>query len=162
MRDSMKRSRGRKAKGPRRLTVYIFRVSFRRRMGLYRTISIGANQTLEDLHYAIQAAFDWDADHLYSFFLSCKRWDRDTEYALMDDDFRADYDLPLSRDTRKAKIRGLQLEVGSRMLYLFDYGDNHEFIVELVSKGKQAVNNELPAIIDQRGRSPEQYPEVPE
>ncbi|NTV65560.1 MAG: plasmid pRiA4b ORF-3 family protein, partial [Oscillochloris sp.] len=29
--------------------------------------------TLADLHYAIQHAFDWDADHLYSFYLTNNR-----------------------------------------------------------------------------------------
>ncbi|MBU0684459.1 MAG: hypothetical protein ABIE25_06835 [Thermoplasmatota archaeon] len=162
MARSTRRSTGRRAKGPRRLTVYSFKVSLHRRKDLYRTIAIGANNSLEDLHIAIQEAFDWDADHLYSFFLSGKLWDQDTEYTVLDDEFALDYDLPPSRDTRKARIRDLGLEVGAKFLYLFDYGDNHMFAVELIGRGKQVVKDELPTIIDQRGRSPEQYPDVPE
>jgi len=37
-------------------------------------------QTLVTLHKAIQRAFVWYDDHLYSFFLSGRKWDRDSEY----------------------------------------------------------------------------------
>lgn len=135
-------------------------MSFHRRKDLYRTIALGANNTLEEMHYAIQEAFGWDADHLYSFFLSGKMWDRDTEFTLLDDELMLEYDLPKSRDTRRARIRNLGLKVGARFLYLFDYGDHHAFAVELIRKGKQVVKCGLPVVIDQRGRSPEQYPDI--
>jgi len=37
---------------------------------VWRKIEMRADQTLEELHLAIQNAYDWDADHLYSFFMS--------------------------------------------------------------------------------------------
>lgn len=48
----------------------------------WRKIEVRADQTLEDLHFAIQRAYRWDADHLYSFFMSGRAWDRNTEYTL--------------------------------------------------------------------------------
>lgn len=51
---------------------------------VWRKIEIGAAQTLEQLHDAIQDAFEFDNDHLYSFFMSGKAWDRKTEYCLPD------------------------------------------------------------------------------
>lgn len=47
----------------------------------WRKLELRADQTLEDLHFAIQNAFAWDADHMYSFFMSGKAWDTATEYA---------------------------------------------------------------------------------
>jgi Plasmid pRiA4b ORF-3-like protein len=44
-----------------------------------RTIAAAPENTLADLHYAIQHAFDWDADHLYSFFMNGKRYDEQYE-----------------------------------------------------------------------------------
>lgn len=35
-----------------------------------RTLAVLPEHTLSDLHYAIQRAFDWDSDHLYSFYLN--------------------------------------------------------------------------------------------
>ncbi len=48
----------------------------------WRKIEMRADQTLEALHFAIQEVFDWDGDHLYSFFMSGKAWDNATEYCL--------------------------------------------------------------------------------
>lgn len=52
-----------------------------------RTIEMRGDQTLEQLHLAIQAAFDWDAAHFYSFFLSGVPWDEESEYAPPEDAF---------------------------------------------------------------------------
>jgi hypothetical protein len=64
------------------MKTYTFHVSLPGTGRVWRKIEMGADQTLEDLHYAIQDAFAWDADHMYSFFLSGKAWDRNTEYCL--------------------------------------------------------------------------------
>jgi hypothetical protein len=41
---------------------------------VWRDIEIAANQTLEDLGHLILHAFDFDEDHMWSFFLSGKPW----------------------------------------------------------------------------------------
>src|SRR4051812_47604167 len=48
---------------------------------IQREIEIAANNTLGDLGFAILDAFDFDSDHLWSFFLSGKAWDKTSEYA---------------------------------------------------------------------------------
>ncbi|MGO9790064.1 MAG: hypothetical protein ACLP8S_11405 [Solirubrobacteraceae bacterium] len=35
-----------------------------------------SNQTFVHLHHALQLAFDWDDDHLYTFWLGTKFWPR--------------------------------------------------------------------------------------
>lgn len=52
---------------------------------VWRKVELRADQTLHDLHMAIQAAFSWDADHLYSFFMSGEAWDSGSEYTLFQD-----------------------------------------------------------------------------
>ena len=47
---------------------------------VWRRMEMTGDQTLDELHEAIQRAFHWDNDHLYAFFLSGKAWDRQTEY----------------------------------------------------------------------------------
>ena len=70
--------------------VYTFRVRMRGCAAGYapenateiqREIAITANNTLGDLGFAILGAYDFDSDHLWSFFLSGKVWDKTTEYA---------------------------------------------------------------------------------
>ncbi len=67
------------------MKTYTFHVSLPGTGRTWRKIELRADQTLEELHFAIQDAFEWDADHLYSFFMSGKAWDENTEYALPED-----------------------------------------------------------------------------
>jgi hypothetical protein len=64
------------------MKTYTFHVSLPGTGKVWRKIEIGAEQTLEDLHLAIQAAYDWGNDHLYSFFMNNKAWDPSSEYTL--------------------------------------------------------------------------------
>lgn len=64
------------------MKTYTLHVSLPGAGRVWRKIEVRADQTLEDLHFAIQDAFDFDADHLYSFFMSGKAWDQETEYCL--------------------------------------------------------------------------------
>jgi hypothetical protein len=64
------------------MKTYTFHVSLPGTGKVWRKIEIGAEQTLEDLHLAIQAAYDWGNDHLYSFFMNNKAWDPTSEYTL--------------------------------------------------------------------------------
>ena len=63
------------------MKIYTFKIQLRWQRPVSRTIEIGEDETLHDLHCAIQSAFGWDNDHLYSFFLSGRTWDRQSEYA---------------------------------------------------------------------------------
>jgi hypothetical protein len=55
-------------------TVYEFKVQLERIC--YRVIRCAGRHTFEDLHLAIQEAFAFCDDHLYSFFMDGKRWSR--------------------------------------------------------------------------------------
>jgi hypothetical protein len=64
------------------MKTYTFHVSLPGTGRVWRKIEMRADQTLEELHRAIQHAYDWDGDHLYSFFMSGKAWDGSSEYCL--------------------------------------------------------------------------------
>jgi hypothetical protein len=61
---------------------YIFHISLKGGGRVWRKIELRADQTLHDLHMAIQDAFEWDNDHMYAFFMSGKAWDETSEYRL--------------------------------------------------------------------------------
>ena len=48
---------------------------------IQREIEIAANQTLTDLAWAITEAYRFTDPHLWSFYLSSKRWDKRTEHS---------------------------------------------------------------------------------
>jgi hypothetical protein len=59
---------------------------------IQREIEIAANNTLGDLGFAILDAYNFGSDHLWSFFLSGKAWDKTTEYAYHAGDWDDDED----------------------------------------------------------------------
>ncbi|MEZ4768148.1 MAG: hypothetical protein R2844_06935 [Caldilineales bacterium] len=74
------------------MKTYTFHVNIPGTGRVWRKIEMMEDHTLEDLHWAIQQAFDFGGDHLYSFFMSGQAWDRATEYSLPEDAFEWDDD----------------------------------------------------------------------
>jgi hypothetical protein len=64
------------------MKTYTFHISLPGYGRVWRKVEIPADYTLQELHWAIQEVFNFDDDHLYSFFMSGKPWDRKTEYSL--------------------------------------------------------------------------------
>ena len=155
------------------MKTFIFKVKLKYDKRVWRKIEILGSQTLDDLHMAIQEAFNFDADptHLYSFFMSGKAWDHsDYEYYHPD----AEPQTPLQKKMEtmlsmirgshpeprlpatKVKIESLNLKPKQKFLYLFDYGDQWEFEVEYIKEGSPEKTI-YPRIIHSRGEAPEQY-----
>jgi hypothetical protein len=130
---------------------YTLKVKFRYAKRISRTIEILSRQTLEDLHIAIQNSLNWDNDHLYSFFLYGEAWGEGDRFSSPFED--------MGPYTTEAVIGELGLVKKHKFMYLFDYGDQHEFEVEVVDIQPQAGPGKYPRLIDSRGESPEQYPE---
>ncbi|MDO8929437.1 MAG: plasmid pRiA4b ORF-3 family protein, partial [Bacteroidota bacterium] len=125
---------------------FTFKVSLAR--NVWRKIKVSSNHTLENLHLAIQDAFDFDDDHLYSFFMDGKRYSRNAYHSPMSDD---------GPYTDEAIIGELALYSGQKILYYFDYGDSWEFAVQLLEIKEDGVLSENPEIIEIKGEAPEQY-----
>ena len=133
--------------------VYHFRIGGGRGGVFSRTIALQSKQTLEHLHLAIQDALDWDNDHLYSFFMNGKSGDQRYAFA-----------CPFERDnppfTDEAIVGELGLSIRHKFIYLFDYGDCHEIIVEVTeihAKGEKGVR--YPSVVESHGAAPQQYPD---
>jgi hypothetical protein len=134
---------------PGAIQTYTFKVSYLYDPDVWRTIEIAENQTLDDLHDAILYTVDFDPDHLYSFYMSGRAWDDSTEYA-----------SPLADgpSAAKVKIGDLNLRMKQRFLYLFDYGAEHRFEVQLVDANPDAPKDEdYPRTLERHGKSPSQY-----
>lgn len=227
---------------------YIFHVSLPGHTNAWRKIEMRGDQTLEQLHLAIQNVFEFDNDHLYSFFMSGKAWDKKTEYSLPEEETpygnfffgdeakdevaealpeNFDPDLLLReeirqitdnaeereqlfvlvksllnmdakelpamihqfaeasgqpepivqmqirmmrsmfedvmiethRDVRKVTIDELNLRARKKFMYLFDYGDEWRFSVQVDKINKNAPESvEYPRIVETVGKPPPQYP----
>ena len=127
-----------------------------------RTFEMPGRETLFDLHWIIQKAFDWDNDHLYSFYLSNKLYDRETEYSgTPDGDYLESnffYEKP-AKPAAATELRDLNLLTGQEFLYLFDYGDTliHGVRVESIRQVNPDDEQHW-KMIDHVGIAPPQYP----
>ncbi len=122
----------------------------------WREIECPGSLTLEDLAREILHAFEFDNDHLWSFYLSGKPWDPRTEYALI-----ADSGLLGKRPPKlagKHKLRDIPLPK-KEFLFLFDYGDEWHFGVTLTrTSGTLTLEVSYPRIVASQGDPPPQYP----
>lgn len=135
-----------------------------------RTIAICANQTLARLHVAIQEAFDWDADHLYSFYMNgergttlfniiCPQLDESVmPYYKRKRDPTTTKTAAVYTLTTETCIGDLGFQLKDSFLYFFDYGDNHEFEVSVVAIQPEADAGTYPRVTEIIGMSPDQYP----
>ena len=111
---------------------------------------MSSNHTLLDLHNAIQHAFQFDDDHLYSFFMDGIPWS--------DEKFTSPFDNE-GPHVDEVKIGELGLDKGQTILYLFDYGDEWRFSVVLETIGQDKPQPKKPRIVETKGESPTQYPD---
>ena len=126
--------------------IYCFNVALKK--NLWRRIETAGGHTLEDLHYAIQAAYGFDDDHLYAFFMDGESWS--------DDKFTSPHDEE-GPHVDEARIGELGLSAGQCLLYLFDYGDQWLFQIEMEAIRKSGEQPHKPKVVGQKGKAPEQY-----
>ena len=130
---------------------YRVKVSLEWKPSVWRVIEILDNQTLEDLHLAIQRAFRWDNDHLYAFFLSGRAWDRVTEVA-------APFGDAEPPTTDEVTLADLEVQPGQRFLYIFDFGDELRHEIEILDTFPAPDGGTFPRIAESHGQAPPQYP----
>lgn len=130
---------------------WTFRINHRAAPEVCADIELAEDQTLEDLHLQIQVSFGWNDDHLYSFFISDESGKKVSEVGSPWSDTLL--------HTHLVQIGELGLAPGRLLLYLFDYGDNHEFDVEVMDLNPLAPKGQYPKILSYPGvNAPKQYP----
>jgi hypothetical protein len=91
---------------------------------VWRRLRVPATITLDVLHDAIQAAFDWDDDHLHTFEADRSRY-ADPDFALDDCD-----------DESAIRLAKAMPNKGATMTYVYDLGDcwEHRITVEQIDE----------------------------
>ena len=147
---------------------YVFKVNVKGLRRIWRTIALRGDQTLEDLHEVIFAAFDRFDPHLYSFYFPKARPRRGPgpppkEYTtpeMIDELGPLDDDMCF--DAAETRLDDIQLSPGQQFEYLFDFGDSwwHEVLVEEINRVVRGAK--YPQIREKRGTSPPQYEVIDE
>jgi Plasmid pRiA4b ORF-3-like protein len=148
---------------------YLFKVNLKRRRSIWRTVLLRGDQTLDELHEAIFAAFDRYDEHLYCFYFPKARQGRlasgkpPKEYRSPRGFDRTEvFEIDNRYNAARARLDDLRLKVGQTFEYLFDFGDEwwHEIIVQGI--GPSESGGTYPRIVVKRLPSPPQYPESDE
>ncbi len=105
--------------------VFVFDAELLNVGGVSARVAVAEHEHLTALHDAIQQAFNWENDHLYSFWLDGQFWG----------DAAAERVIPGAPDTDSktadVPIDELRLKVGARIAYVFDYGDDWRVMLTL-------------------------------
>ena len=134
----------------------VFRASLTSK--IYRDIEIAGTGSLYALAQAIVRSFDFDFDHAFGFYSKLKGniYDSPVRYELFVDIGEGEADARSVKRTRAIKAFP---SVGTKMRFLFDYGDEWEFLVELINRKPKEPKAKLPRLLISAGKAPAQYPD---
>lgn len=127
-----------------------------------REIEIPENTNLYKLAEVIIGAYNFNFDHCFGFFSRINEgnyFDSERKYELFTDLIEEGEDLEPTGagSVKKTKISEVWQNIGDKMMFLFDYGDNWQFIVKLVGFGERKPKQKYPRILKRVGRAPKQY-----
>lgn len=134
---------------------HVFRTSLSR--GVYRDFEILSARKLDDLAEAIIRLFGFDLDgHAFGFYskLTGRIFDSPIKYELF-----ADMEGSEVLGVRRTRIVDAFPSVGAKMTFLFDYGDNWQFRIEVIGQNQKEPGVGYPRLLKAVGKAPEQYPD---
>lgn len=124
----------------------------------YRVFEITGTSSLYVLAEAIVGCFDFDFDHAFGFYSKLKGhiYDSPIRYELFADLGESDGE---ARSVKRTRVVEAFPSVGSKMRFLFDYGDEWLFLIELVERKPKEPGVKLPRQLLSAGKAPQQYPD---
>ena len=123
------RRRRRRAREPFGVTVRVDLVGAK--PPVWRRLELPSTLRLDQLHGALQAAFDWTDSHLHRFTLDDEAWGDGEKYLCPYDVEQGEDDGVAASDVRLDEVLAAP---GDALTYLYDYGDDwhHRLVVEEV------------------------------
>lgn len=104
----------------------------------------------------IVGAFDFEFDHAFGFYDNIKDIHESSEAYTLFYDFGDPVD-DNEKSVKKSYIYKV-FQLNKKMLFLFDYGDHWEFLVECCSIIEAEVGKRYPKVTKKQGEAPPQYP----
>jgi hypothetical protein len=135
---------------------HVFRVSLQPK--IFRELEIPSTKSLHDLAATINSLFEFDFDHAFGFYSNVKGniWKSPIRYELFVDMGESDGD---ARSVKKSRIADAFPKVKDKMTFLFDYGDEWHFRVEVIGLGRKEPGTKYPRLLKSTGAAPPQYPD---
>lgn len=119
----------------------------------YRVIEIVKSSNLTDLFEYVIISYDLYFGHCFGFYNNIRNW---VKSSLKYEQFADDKDLKFSasegaKSPNKTTIEKMFKEA-NKMLLLYDYGTEREFVVEFIQEDELLPKTEYPRTIKQRGK----------
>ncbi|MFA4880010.1 MAG: hypothetical protein WC650_00100 [Candidatus Doudnabacteria bacterium] len=142
------------------MKTYIFKTNLFHNPKIVREIEIPENANLYKLAETIVNAYNFDFDHCFGFFSKIAEYgyfDSEKKYELFADLKNEGIEPTGAGSVKKTKIKEVWQQKGDKMMFLFDYGDNWQFIVKLIDFSQKKPNIKYPRVLKKIGRAPRQY-----
>jgi hypothetical protein len=120
----------------------------------FRVLAVPQESTLHGLAETIVDSFHFAFDHAFGFYDNITKWPNSNEaYELFAD---------IGEESKFKGVKGARVgkvfdRVKKKMLFLFDYGDEWHFIVELTGIEMAKEGGEYPSVAESVGDAPPQY-----
>jgi len=144
------------------MNTYIFTIKLKHQPKIIRKIEISGGLSLYKLAGAIVNAFGFNFDHCFGFFDNTAEnyFESKKKYELFADLKDQGIEPVDSDSVKKNKIKDVFKKEGKEMLFLFDYGDNWEFIIKFESLGNKITGEKYPKVVESKGQAPRQYQRI--
>lgn len=128
----------------------------------YKVLEVPGNMTLYKFAEVIVKRFGFYFDHPFGFYDNLEKPFNSKEiYELFTDLDDVEHTLG-ARGVQKYYFVSDLFENRKKMLFLFDYGDNWEFILEILDDSQQVLDvpKNYYKLYESHGEDPEQYPDI--
>lgn len=146
------------------MKTYIFKISLKeyrdvaKVKGVFRVIEVPENISLYKLAEMIIGVFNFDFDHCFGFFKGDDIFKKGVEgYELFADMKDEGIEPVETGSVEKTKINQVWKVKGAEMTFMFDYGDDWRWKVQLHGFGEKDLKKKYPLILEKQGRAPRQY-----
>jgi len=133
--------------------MYKIRVILDTKEDVLRTILVNPNINLEELHFAIAKAFNFDGKEMASFYKTDHTWNQGEEIPLFD---MSDGGESFSMAT--CQLSETLPNVNDKLIYVYDFLALWTFYVEVIAINDE-IDSDLPKTILSVGEIPEKAPE---
>jgi len=125
----------------------------------YRVLAVPEKFTLYELALEILASFEFDCDHAFGFYNNLTRYSQSSEgYEIFsDDEMGRDSDYP---GVKMTPVTTAFTGIGKKMLFLFDYGDEWYFRVELIGIEPAGAGQSRAVCVKSVGEARPQYADL--
>jgi len=131
----------------------------------YRVLAVPEHFTLYQFAEAINDSFDFDFDHPFGFYDNLKRYYRSMEaYELFTDlpDIMQFGSENRYGSVEKTRVNQVFTHLKKKMLYLFDYGDEWHFLIQLTGVEPVEQGRHYPVCLKTVGEALPQYEDFDE